>query len=196
MALFGKDRERGDRARNFGVESVAAGISAPGEAETMFERDKLQTQMPQTPVTPPRVEEAGNTTSAFLGKGTRVTGKLVFEGAARIEGQVDGEITAQDTLTIGESALVNAQIIGNAVVVHGRVTGDVTARKRLEIRAPGRLVGNINTPSLIIHEGVVFEGHCTMGGAEGSRADKDRKVAHFPQEQQRPTEPPTPALAK
>src|SRR5262245_26629826 len=197
MALFGKDRERGDRARNFGVESVAAGISAPGEAETMFERDKLQTQMPQAPVTPRAAEETGNTTSAFLGKGTRVTGKLVFEGAARIEGQVDGEITAQDTLTIGESALVNAQIIGNAVVVHGRVTGDVTARKRLEIRAPGRLVGNINTPSLIIHEGVVFEGHCTMGGAEAAaRADKDRKVAHFPQEQ-RPADPPTqPALAK
>jgi len=160
----------------------------------MFERDKLQTPMPQAPVTP-RVEETGNTTSAFLGKGTKVTGKLVFEGAARIEGQVDGEITAQDTLTIGESALVNAQIVGNAVVVHGRVTGDVTARKRLEIRAPGRLVGNINTPSLIIHEGVVFEGHCTMGG-EAARADKDRKVAHFPQDQ-RPSEPPTqPALAK
>lgn len=195
MALFGKDRERGDRARNFAAESVVAGMPGPGEAETMFERDKLQTQIPQAPVTP-RAEDPGNTTSAFLGKGTRVTGKLVFEGAARIEGQVDGEITAQDTLTIGESALVNAQIVGNAVVVHGRVTGDVTARKRLEIRAPGRLVGNINTPSLIIHEGVVFEGHCTMGGAEASRADKDRKVAHFPQDQ-RPADPPTqPALAK
>jgi hypothetical protein len=66
--------------------------------------------------------------SAFLGKGSRITGKLVFEGAGRIEGHVEGEVTAQDTLIIGESAVVNAQITGTAIVVHGRVTGDITAK--------------------------------------------------------------------
>jgi cytoskeletal protein CcmA (bactofilin family) len=126
--------------------------------------------------------EAGGT-SAFLGKGSRVTGKLVFEGTVRIEGHVEGEISAQDTLIIGESAVVNAQITGSSVVVHGRVTGDITARKRLEIRAPGKLFGNISTPSLVIHEGVIFEGQCAMGGAEAQRADKDRKVAFFPKEE-------------
>ena len=167
MALFGKDRERGDRPHTGGMEPAPVSGSKSGEVE-MFERDKTQIR-----------PEEGSGTSAFLGKGSHVTGKLVFEGPARIEGQVDGEITAQDTLTIGESAVVNAQITGSAIVIHGRVTGDVTAKKRLEIRAPGRLVGNIVTPSLIIHEGVVFEGHCAMGAAEGQR-DKDRKVAQFP----------------
>ena len=80
----------------------------------------------------------GSGSNAFLGKGSRVVGKLTFEGPVRIEGQVEGEITAQDALTIGESAVVNAQIVGNSVVIQGRVTGDVTARKRLEIRAPGQ----------------------------------------------------------
>ena len=95
----------------------------------------------------------------------------------RIEGQVEGEITAQDTLTIGESAVVNAQIVGNSVVIQGRVTGDVTARKRLEIRAPGKLFGNITTPSLVIQEGVVFEGPVQHGSGrpaarrEGSQGD-------------------------
>lgn len=136
----------------------------------MYERDKGRS-----------AGEDGSGSNAFLGKGTRVVGKLSFEGPARIEGVVEGEIAAQDTLTIGESAVVNAQIVGGAVVVHGRVTGDVTARKRLEIRAPGRLLGNITTPSLVIHEGVVFEGQCNMGGDVRS-AEKDRKVAFvFPQ---------------
>jgi cytoskeletal protein CcmA (bactofilin family) len=169
MALFGKDRERNDRVRGFGPESIApANGPVPGEAE-MFEQKGGS-----------RVDEGG--TGAFLGKGTRVTGKLVFEGPARIEGQVEGEISAQDTLTIGESAVVNAQITGSAVIIHGRVTGDVTARKRLEIRAPGKLFGNISTPSLIINEGVVFEGHCTMGG-EPARAEKTPKVALFPKDE-------------
>lgn len=178
MALFGKDRERGDRSRGFGPEPVAAAGSESGEA-VMFERERGRVQG----------EDMG-ASNAFLGKGSRVTGKLVFEGPARIEGQVEGEISAQDTLTIGESAVVNAQIVGNSIVIHGRVTGDVTARKRLEIRAPGRLVGNINTPSLVIHEGVVFEGHCAMGNADAQRGtDKERKIAHFPKEE-RPADAP------
>jgi cytoskeletal protein CcmA (bactofilin family) len=146
----------------------------------MFERDRNVTQP---------VEASG--TSAFLGKGSRVTGKLVFEGPVRIEGHVEGEIVAQDTLMIGEGATVNAQITGVSVVVHGRVTGDVTARKRLEIRAPGKLVGNITTPSLVIHEGVIFEGQCAMGGSvDAPRADKDRKVA-FLSKDERPTDTST-----
>jgi len=135
--------------------------------------------------------EEASATSAFLGKGSRVTGKMVFEGTVRIEGQVEGEISAQDTLIVGESAVVNAQINGASVIVHGRVTGDVTARKRLEIRAPGKLFGNISTPSLVIHEGVIFEGQCTMSGgvADTQRVEKDRKVAFFPKDE-RPTEAP------
>jgi len=164
MALFGKERERLDRPRGLPSESgVPVGGPAPGEAE-MLEREKVQPG------------ETGGT-SAFLGKGSRISGKLQFDGTVRIEGHVDGEISAQDTLIIGESAVVEARITGSSIVIHGRVTGDVTAQKRLEIRAPGKLFGNINTPSLIIHEGVVFEGQCAMGGPEAVRAEKDRKIA-------------------
>jgi cytoskeletal protein CcmA (bactofilin family) len=133
----------------------------------MYERDKTRS-----------ATDEGSGSNAFLGKGSRIVGKLVFEGPARIEGTVEGEIAAQDTLTIGESAIVNAQIAGSTVIIHGRVTGDVTARKRLEIRAPGRVLGNITSPSLVIHEGVVFEGQCTMGDV---RSTEKGKVAHFPQ---------------
>lgn len=143
----------------------------------MFERERPQVQSEET---------AG--TSAFLGKGSRVSGKLQFEGAVRIEGHVEGEIAAQDNLTIGETAVVNAQVHGTSVVIHGKVTGDITARKRLEIRAPGKVFGNISTPSLIIHEGVVFEGQCTMSGEAPKvvapvAPEKDRKVAFFPKEE-------------
>ena len=49
----------------------------------------------------------------------------------RIEGQVDGEIAAQDVLTVGEGAMVNAKIAGTTIIIEGQVTGDVTARQRL-----------------------------------------------------------------
>ena len=121
---------------------------------------------------------------AHLGQGSRVEGKLTFEGSVRIDGQVEGEISAQDTVIIGEGAEVTAQIHANTVVVQGRVNGDITARKRVELKAPATVVGNLSTPSLVIHEGVVFEGHCAMGGAAAGRAERgDKRIALFPAEE-------------
>ena len=108
---------------------------------------------------------------AIIGRGSRITGKLQFDGTVRIEGTVEGELSAQEMLQIGERAVVNAQVTGTIVVIRGNVTGDVHARKRVEIRAPGKLYGNIVTPSLVIHEGVVFEGHCSMGASEARSSD-------------------------
>ena len=133
------------------------------------------------PVEPPRHDVAPRDVQAHLGQGSRVEGKLSFDGSVRIDGQVDGEITAKDTVTIGETAVINAQIQANTVIVHGRVQGDISARKRVELRAPARLTGNLATPSLVIHEGVVFEGNCKMG--EDGQADRtDKKVALFPKD--------------
>jgi cytoskeletal protein CcmA (bactofilin family) len=174
MAIFGKDRERSDRGSvlppSFGNTASTGSVGA-GE----WERSGSM----------PNESTGGGGSEAFLGKGSRVVGKLTFEGPVRIEGHVEGEITAQDSLVIGESAVVDAQIVGNSVVVQGRVTGDVTARKRLEIRAPGKLYGNITAPSLVIQEGVVFEGQCNMGAADVQRAEKGQsapKVTPFPSE--------------
>src|ERR1041384_7573280 len=119
--------------------------------------------------------------NAYLGRGSRVSGKLNFDGAVRVDGQVEGEISAQDTLIVGERAVVTAQINGNTVIIKGKVTGDINARKRVEIRAPGKLYGNIVTPSLVIHEGVIFEGHCSMGASEARSTE--RKVTPFPKEE-------------
>jgi cytoskeletal protein CcmA (bactofilin family) len=133
----------------------------PTEVE-MFERDKQQVD----------IEGSGNV-GAFIGRGARVTGKLEFDGAVRIEGEVEGEIIARDALFIGESAVVKARLTGTTIVLGGRVTGDVTASKRLEIRASAKLSGSISAPSLVINEGGTFDGQCTMRGVEGQRADRD-----------------------
>src|SRR5207247_11178819 len=100
----------------------------------------------------------------FLGRGTKLNGKLVLEGTARIDGQVEGEISAQDALTVGEGAVVNAKISGNSIVIEGGVTGDVTARERLELRASGRVQGSVTAAGLVMHEGAAPHGRCSMRG--------------------------------
>jgi len=100
--------------------------------------------------------------SAFLGKGTEFEGKLTFEGTVQIDGKFSGEISTQGTLIIGESAKVQAEINAKSIIINGEVKGNLSASSRLEIHAPGKLLGNIKTPVLVIDEGVIFEGNCQM----------------------------------
>jgi cytoskeletal protein CcmA (bactofilin family) len=166
MALFGKEnKDRHDRLDR-------------DDARAVFDdSSRKEACMPEPE---PTVPAASGEVNAYLGKGSKVAGKLTFEGTVRVDGQVEGEVAAQDTLIVGETAIVNAQIAGSTIIIKGKVTGDITARKRVEIKAPGKLFGNVTTPSLIIQEGVIFEGHCSMGGAEAAKAD--RKVTPFPKD--------------
>lgn len=111
------------------------------------------------------VGQGGQRVEAFLGKGCRVVGTIVFAGPAEIDGTVEGEVTAQDRLTIGEAAVVTARITGVDVTIKGTVHGDISASTRLALKRPARVVGNIASSTISIEEGVVFEGKCTMGGA-------------------------------
>ena len=108
--------------------------------------------------------------TALLGRGTRFEGKLYFEGRVRIDGMFKGEIKSDDTLIIGDGAEVHAEIDVATVIVRGGIVhGNVRATQAIEIHAPGRLVGNIQSPSLYIERGVEFQGSCRMdaGEAEG-----------------------------
>jgi cytoskeletal protein CcmA (bactofilin family) len=122
----------------------------------------------------------------YLYKGSRVSGQLSFQGPARIDGVVDGEIHCQATLTIGEGAEVRAKISGQTVVIRGKVEGNVTAKEKVELLAPARLIGNIKAPRLLIAEGVAFEGDCSMGvakqvgGVANSQVTGDNKAVAVP----------------
>jgi len=100
--------------------------------------------------------------NAFLGKDTEFEGKLSFTGAVRLDGKFSGEIFSSGTLIVGESAIIKSQIHVADMIISGEVHGDVFAEKKIEINVPGKLFGNIQTPKLIIEEGVIFEGSCKM----------------------------------
>ena len=99
---------------------------------------------------------------AFLGGGSHFEGKLTFNEIARLDGSFRGEVTSTDTLIIGESGDMQAEIGVGALILSGRLRGNVKAAHKVELRAPARLDGDIETPLLVIEEGVVFNGKLTM----------------------------------
>jgi cytoskeletal protein CcmA (bactofilin family) len=111
----------------------------------------------------------------YLDSGTKISGKLSFEGPAQIDGQVEGEIVAGDHLVIDEGAHVTAKIKAGSVVVAGMVSGEIIATQRIEIRPSAKISGDLAAPRMVMHEGAMFEGHCTMKPEE-RRAEREPTV--------------------
>jgi cytoskeletal protein CcmA (bactofilin family) len=129
------------------------------------------------PTTTPH-EPAPSEGMSYLDRGSKITGKISFEGPALIDGEVDGEIDAKGKLTIGESAVVTAQIRAASVSVAGKVSGDIVATQRIEFRSSAKVSGNITAPALSVQDGALFEGYCSIDGIR-----EDRKVTEFPKEE-------------
>ena len=98
----------------------------------------------------------------FLGKKTAFEGKLSFHGTIRIDGRFKGEITNGGNLIVGEEGIVEADMHVSYIIVRGEVHGNITSDQRVDIRAPGKVFGNIQAPTVVIDEGVIFEGKTSM----------------------------------
>ncbi len=117
---------------------------------------------------------------AHLDRGTKVSGKLAFEGPVWIDGEVDGEIAAKESVTIGDGAIVTATIRAGSVLVAGKVSGNIHAAERIELRPSARVECDLVAPVVVIQEGAQFEGHCSMR-PDGARSE--RKVTALPQQE-------------
>ena len=82
--------------------------------------------------------------TTLLGRGASFEGKLTFDGTVRIDGRFKGELFSDDTLVIGESAVVEADIDIGEVIVQGTVIGNIKAKRSIEIHAPGRVKGDLH----------------------------------------------------
>lgn len=91
-------------------------------------------------------------------------GLLSFEGRARVEGEIRGEIVAETGgLWLGEASRVRAHIEVDELVVDGLLEGDVVARSRIELRATARVRGDLRAPRVALAEGCLLEGRCQTG---------------------------------
>ena len=115
-----------------------------------------------------RPAPAGEITT-LLGRGATFEGKLTFEGTVRIDGRFKGEVFSEDVLVIGDGAHVEATIDVGEVIIQGTVVGNITAKRAIEIHAPGKVKGDLHTPTSQVDKGVIFEGRSFMEAAVQQR---------------------------
>ncbi|MEZ5428274.1 MAG: polymer-forming cytoskeletal protein [Pyrinomonadaceae bacterium] len=101
--------------------------------------------------------------SGFVGSGTVLTGETNFQSMLRVDGHLTGSVSSDDgTLIVGTSGKVDANVKVAAAVINGTVNGDIIASEKLELGRTAKVTGNIQTPRLVIEDGALLEGSCTM----------------------------------
>jgi len=99
---------------------------------------------------------------AFLGPGSQFEGKLLFHEIVRLDGTFRGEIVSGDTLIVGDGADVEGDVSVGTLILSGRFKGTIKAAIKVDLRAPARVEGNIETPKLVVQEGVVLNSTLVM----------------------------------
>lgn len=101
--------------------------------------------------------------SGFVGHGTTLSGETQFHAMLRVDGHLVGSVSSEaGTLIIGNNGQVDANISVAAAMVNGSVNGDIVASEKLQLGRTARVMGNISSPRLIIEEGAILEGSCSM----------------------------------
>jgi cytoskeletal protein CcmA (bactofilin family) len=103
-----------------------------------------------------------NLSTSILIEGCSVRGAFESKGDFELNGFIEGDIVVDGIFTVGESAVVRANIRARSVVVFGRVIGDLLVSERIELHAGSQVRGNIKTRKLLIQDGVIFDGRCEM----------------------------------
>ena len=103
---------------------------------------------------------------AYMGEDTVFNGSLNFDGTVRIDGKLEGKVVTEDTLIIGETGHLVAEITAGTVICMGRVEGTIVASKKVEIHSTSKVLGNIKSPAIDIELGGTLDGNCNMTGKE------------------------------
>jgi cytoskeletal protein CcmA (bactofilin family) len=111
---------------------------------------------------------------AYMGEDAVFNGSLTFEGTVRIDGRFEGQVVTQDTLIIGESGRIIADVNAGTIICKGKVEGNLTAAQRVELHSTSQVVGTVKTPSLFVEVGGILDGECDMS-SQGNKIIELRK---------------------
>lgn len=108
------------------------------------------------------VKGTGDLSTNVIGEKSYFTGSFNINGSLRIDGRFEGKSLKADQLYIGSDGKVRTNIDAVSVIVEGLIMGNINATSRVLLMPTAKVYGDIRTPELIIQNGVLLEGRCTI----------------------------------
>jgi len=100
--------------------------------------------------------------NTIVGKGSSLEGTLKVENSIRVDGRIKGHVTTTDSLVIGKEGEIEGEIIAKNAIIGGRVRGKISATGKVVLEAKALFQGEMKTARLVIDDGAVFDGRCSM----------------------------------
>ena len=104
--------------------------------------------------------------STIIGKDSLFTGTLEVKGTLLVDGKIKGKIISDETVSVGPTGEVEADIEAKTVTVAGVVVGNIHTSEKTEMQTKAKVMGDIVTKSIVIEQGAIFHGSCNMKGTD------------------------------
>lgn len=121
---------------------------------------------PTEPVSPGKINS--------IMEGTSIEGEIRSDSNIRIDGRVKGTVNARGRVIVGQTGIIEGEVICQSSDVEGTVLGKINCQDLLSLKATAKLQGDINTKKLAIEPGAVFTGNCSMAGGVVKEMDPVR----------------------
>ena len=136
----------------------------------------------ETPTSNPAASGGPNDSSSggqkrrvtHVAPGTRLRGDVTGSTELLIDGEIEGEVRLEATVTVGAEGSVVGPVTAPVVRIAGRVMGDVMASDRVEVAPTGSLEGDVSAPRIVVSEGAFFKGRVEMKGHPVREASRPR----------------------
>jgi cytoskeletal protein CcmA (bactofilin family) len=103
-----------------------------------------------------------NRIETLIGEQCYLIGSLNVSGLVKVDGSIDGDLTCEDDLILGTSGHIKGNTVCNNAYIHGAINGDISCKSTLNIESCGKVKGDILVKKLMISEGGLLDGKCTM----------------------------------
>lgn len=107
------------------------------------------------------LSDSGQTT--VLAKGTTMDGKFSCTENVRLDGKIIGEVRVDKRLVMGETGVVEGNIVAQDAVIKGRIVGDLHVQDSLQLVGTAVIEGNITAKTMVVEEGARYNGTCKIG---------------------------------
>lgn len=118
--------------------------------------------------------------STIIGKDSAFTGDMEVKGMLRIDGRVKGRIICDETVSIGATGEVEADIDAKMLIVAGTVVGNIRTSEKIEMQAKAKVLGDVSTKNIVIEQGAIFHGSCQMKGVKEGEIKADKMMEKKP----------------
>ena len=107
-------------------------------------------------------EKSSNKIETLIGENCKIIGSIQGEGTLKVDGNISGDLSLTDDLILGLSSCCKSNISCKNAFINGKVEGNITCENTLTIESCGKVKGDITVKNLIIKEGGILDGKCTM----------------------------------